>query len=251
MRANEAPPAEQDARRIPATERVLDFILREMDQGRLRPGARINAARISATLQLSAAPVREALGVLAGRGVVDLLPDRGAVMRPLTPSEVCQLWELIGPISAVGLSQAAAAIQQGADPEELERKYADIVAAAAGSSALAFILSLNDWHFTANGLGGNPFVSLSLDRLGVAYWDRYLVELVDVFANIAGYLENYRRMHEAVMAADGAAAAAILIYHANWSIKLVRSAEARLARTPRRKRRVPDRQSEAAVNRLN
>ncbi len=74
----------ENGKRVPATERVLDHILAEMDAGRLAAGGRVNAARIASTLELSAAPVRERSALLAGRGVLDLLPDRGAVMRPFT-----------------------------------------------------------------------------------------------------------------------------------------------------------------------
>ena len=92
----------------------FDHILAEMDAGRLRPGSRVNAARIAANLTLSVAPVREALSMLAGRGVLDLLPDRGAVMRPLTAKDVEQLWEIIAPVGGVGLDLAARAIAAGA-----------------------------------------------------------------------------------------------------------------------------------------
>ena len=52
-----------EERRAPAVERVLDHILNELDARQLKPGGRVNAARIAATLSLSVAPVREALSV--------------------------------------------------------------------------------------------------------------------------------------------------------------------------------------------
>lgn len=226
---------EPNERRIPATERVLDHILAEMDAGRMAAGSRVNAAKIAATLQLSAAPVREALSVLAGRGVIDLLPDRGAVMRPFSAAEVIQLWELIAPVAAVGVTLAAEAIAAGADPTPLQRQFDRICEDPFGRGALDFILRLNDWHGVANEIGGNPFVAAILDRLGLAYWDRYLVQLIDVAANVDGYIVNYRRLHEAVMAGDGRGAAAIVHYHAEWSSALVNAAEA--ARPTRRGRR--------------
>lgn len=222
-------------RRVPATERVLDHILAEMDAGRLAAGSRVNAARIATTLQLSAAPVREALSVLAGRGVLDLLPDRGAVMRPFSAAEVVQLWELIAPIAAVGVTLAAQAITAGADPAPLAQRFAAICDEPLGKGPLDFILRLNDWHAVANELGGNPFVAVILDRLGVAYWDRYLVQLIDVAGNVEGYIANYRRMHEAVLAGDGRAATAIVHFHAEWSSALVNAADA--ARHGRKGRR--------------
>jgi len=230
----ESQDTEAPARKVPATERVLDHILEELDAGRLGPGSRVNAARIAQDLGLSAAPVREALCVLAGRGVVELLPDRGAVMTPITSREVRLIWEIITPVGCVGLELAASALREGADPSELTAAYETLRARASDAPPIRFILALNEWHYVANRLGGNEYVTIALDRLGIAYWDRYLVGLIDVNANIRGYLENYRRMHESLLAGDGPAAAAALRFHAAWSVALINRAEATL---PRRRRR--------------
>jgi len=226
----------EDGRRIPAAERVLDFILAEMDAGRLQPGSRVNAARISDTLGLSAAPVREALSILAGRGVLNLLPDRGAIMRPFSAGEVAQLWEIIAAIGAVGVRLGAQAVGRGADPGEIVAKYQEIRRDPLAVAPVKFLLRVHEWHWAVHRLGGNDFVTSTLERLSLPYWDRYLTELIDVHANIDGYLTNYRRMHEAVMAADAESAEAIVRYHANWSIQLIRaSAEQGNVRRPRRK----------------
>jgi DNA-binding GntR family transcriptional regulator len=212
----------EEVKRVPAAERVLEFILAEMDAGRLGPGSRVNAARIAATLALSAAPVREALSILAGRGILDLLPDRGAVMRPISPHQVSQMWEVIAAVAGVGLRSAARAVAAGADTGEIVARYHDIGHEPLSVSPVAFLLRLNEYHWAVHRLGGNEFVTPALERLGVPYWDRYLAELIDVHANIEGYLTNYRRMHEAVLAADERAAAAIMDYHASWSVRLIR-----------------------------
>lgn len=199
---------------------MLEFILDEMDAGRLSPGSRVNAARISTTLGLSAAPVREALSVLAGRGVLDLLPDRGAVIRPMTILEYCQLWDVISAIASIGIKLAAEAVKTGADASELVACHDAIAHQPLPPAPLDFILRLNDWHYAANAIGGNPVVSEAMNRLAVPYWDRYLVEIIDVYANIDGYRSNYRRIHEAVMAGDGPAAIASFQFHAAWSVEL-------------------------------
>ena len=223
-------------RKIPATERVQAYVLEEMDAGRLQPGSRVNAAKIAEQLKLSAAPVREALCVLAGRGVVDLLPDRGAVMRPISAREVCMMWEMLVPIGAVGLKLAAEACTAGGDTSDIRAAYDAIRNDPFALPPLQFILRLNDWHYAVNRLGGNEFVNLALERLGVPYWDRYLVELIDVHANMKGYQDNYRRMHEAVMFGDGLAASAVMKFHADWSVALIRQAEAAMPKTRRSRR---------------
>lgn len=227
----------EDGKRVPAAERVLDFILAEMDAGRLEPGSRVNAARIAGTLGLSAAPVREALSILAGRGVLELLPDRGAIMRPFSAQQVSQMWEVIAAVGAVGLRLAAGAVIAGADTSDVVARYEDIGHEPLTVSPVAFLLRLNGYHWAVHRLGGNEFVTPALERLGVPYWDRYLAELIDIHANIDGYLTNYRRMHEAMMAGDGEAAAAVMHYHANWSIRLIRQRTEREGSTKRRRRK--------------
>jgi GntR family transcriptional regulator, rspAB operon transcriptional repressor len=226
-----------EGKRTPAAERVLDYILAEMDAGRLRPGSRVNAARIAATLDLSAAPVREALSILAGRGVLDLLPDRGAVMRPLSPREVAQMWEVIAEITALGLRLAGHAVADGGDTTEIAARHGEIGRDPLAVSSVKFLLRLNEYHWAIHRLGGNDFVTPALERLSVPYWDRYLAELIDVHAHIEGYLNNYRRMHEAVMAGDGEAAAAIIRHHARWSVQLIQHAAESSATTRRRRGR--------------
>ncbi len=147
--------APQESRRVPAAERVLDYILGEMDAGRLGPGARVNAAQIAATQRLSAAPVREALSVLAGRGVLDLLPDRGAVIRPISPHEAIKLWQVITPIAALGLRLGAERVAAGGDTTEIAQAYRVVRQEPLGDGPVLFLLRLNEYHFAVNRLGGN------------------------------------------------------------------------------------------------
>lgn len=225
------------ARRVPAVEVVLDHILTALETGQLHTGGRVNAARIATTLNLSVAPVREALSILAGRGVVELLPDRGAVMRQLTAQDVIQLWEIVSAIGCVGVELAAKAVAAGADTSPLIARYASIRDAPASLTPLRFLLRLNDYHWAAHDLAGNRYLTLALERLGLPYWDHYLVKFIDVRAHIDGYLGNYRRMHESILAGDAGAASAALRFHAAWSVNWIRNANADVVPLHRGRRR--------------
>jgi DNA-binding GntR family transcriptional regulator len=212
---------------------VLDHILGEMEAGRLGPGTRVNAARIAAELQLSVAPVREALSVLAGRGIVNLSPDRGAMVRDLTPREVIKIWEVMTPIVRVGMRLGARSVAAGADTSEIRAAIESIQKNPLERTPAQFLFKLNDWHYAVNRVGGNEFVTLAFERMGVVFWDSFLARFIDVRANITGYLENYRRMHEAVMAGDAHSAEAGLQFHADWSVALI---ERGIAAMPKRRR---------------
>jgi DNA-binding GntR family transcriptional regulator len=55
------------------------------------PGSRLKEAEIAARLGVSRTPVREALLQLEGEGLVELIPNRGAVVRELRREDVHEI----------------------------------------------------------------------------------------------------------------------------------------------------------------
>lgn len=62
--------------------------------GDLKPGERLLTAPLSERFSVSPTPLREALHRFTGEGLVEFLPQRGARVAPLTPSESSELAEL-------------------------------------------------------------------------------------------------------------------------------------------------------------
>lgn len=72
--------------------------------GELMAGRRVPEAILCARLGISRTPLREALKVLAAEGFVELRPNRGAVVAPIDPSEIADLFEVKGALErAIGL----------------------------------------------------------------------------------------------------------------------------------------------------
>lgn len=57
-------------------------------QGKLRPGDHLNQQILAGSLGASPIPVREALRILEGEGLVTFLPHRGVIVALVTPAEV-------------------------------------------------------------------------------------------------------------------------------------------------------------------
>lgn len=72
--------------------RLRDLIV----EGRLPAGERIQELEVAKLLGVSRTPVREALKVLASEGLVELLQQRGAVVRAFTPKDAQDMLEMIG-----------------------------------------------------------------------------------------------------------------------------------------------------------
>jgi DNA-binding GntR family transcriptional regulator len=73
---------------------VVQSLISDVFQGRIRAGAHLVTQELAQRFGVSHTPVREALITLAGIGIIDLLPNRGAVVRRVTATdvrEVCQV----------------------------------------------------------------------------------------------------------------------------------------------------------------
>jgi DNA-binding GntR family transcriptional regulator len=77
--------------------RVRDMIV----EGQLAAGLRIHEGKLCEQLGVSRTPLREALKVLAQEGLVTLLPNRGAVVTPLTVAELEQTIEVMRPLEVL------------------------------------------------------------------------------------------------------------------------------------------------------
>lgn len=78
-------------------ERLRDLIV----QGRLAPGARLNERVLCAQLGISRTPLREALKLLAQEGLVELLPNRGAMVSRIDPERLAATLQVMGALEAL------------------------------------------------------------------------------------------------------------------------------------------------------
>ena len=88
--------------RLPLTSQVATTIRDMIVQDVFKPGERIRERQLSAQLNVSRTPMREALKILEGEKLVTLLPNRGAVVVNPDPSEVRELLEILGALEALG-----------------------------------------------------------------------------------------------------------------------------------------------------
>ena len=80
-----------------AADRLRDLIV----QGRLAAGTRLNERLLTAQLGLSRTPLREAFKVLATEGLVELLPNRGAIVSQMDPVRLSESLAVMGALEAL------------------------------------------------------------------------------------------------------------------------------------------------------
>ena len=73
---------------------VIDEVRRSILDGSLRPGAPVSIAELSARLEVSHIPVREALRRLESEGLIELRRSRSAVVAPLSREDLANVFYL-------------------------------------------------------------------------------------------------------------------------------------------------------------
>lgn len=205
---------------------IVESLLADVFAGRLHAGQHLVTQDLAERFGVSHTPIREALIALAGSGIIDLLPNRGAVVREVTAKEVrevCQVRRVLeceavrracGRIDLHTLEKLAADLQQLADrPEHSDPKY--IERARAVDSRL---------HDTIAAACDNAFLARELARLKTLFrafrdvsWS-YARSRND-FRRLAGEAREHLAIVEALLAGDGKAAARAMSQHIRSGVK--------------------------------
>lgn len=152
--------------RSPFAERVYQALHEAIMDGRFAGGVRLKEVALAEQFNTSRTPIREALMQLERDGLIDLLPNRGAVVRSLSERDVEDAFQIRALLEGYGAAQAALRITEeqmqeleqicdemegpdgrGTSPETiaylLERndRFHQIILAASGNSRLPSALS--------------------------------------------------------------------------------------------------------------
>jgi len=121
-----------DGRPANQAERLAEVLQSRIAQGELPLGSWIRQESIAAEFGVSRTPVREALQVLQARGIVDLNPHRGALIRTPTAKEIQEAYLVRAELEGVAAELAArlatqAQIDRLLEAEELFARALDAV----------------------------------------------------------------------------------------------------------------------------
>ena len=86
--------ASQPVSRVPMRHQVTMRILTGIFQGMFRPGEHLVVQRLCEQYQTSPTPVRESMVELASLRMVELLPNRGAVVKPFGSQQVREISQI-------------------------------------------------------------------------------------------------------------------------------------------------------------
>jgi DNA-binding GntR family transcriptional regulator len=183
---------------------VADWLAERIISGEEEPGTRLKETTVARRAGVSRSPVREALRILEGEGLVDIIPRYGAFVAHIGIADVEELYAcrmLLEPVCA----RLAVNALHPAEVGELDLLRIQMENAVRDGDARRF-LSENINYFRTLMLHCPNATLLDLVELtwkkAVRYWS--------IFARLPRYgvmsIEQHRALHEAVRTGDGAAA---------------------------------------------
>ena len=197
----------QQTRAETVAERLRDMIAQNV----LQPGARIRERAIGEALQVSRTPMREALRILAAERLVELLPNRGAVVCDPSPQEIRDLLGVLAALEALAGEQAAAAATD-AEIAEIRALHFEMLAAFERQDRLAYFKLNQAIHRAIAAAAHNaPLAEIHAQLNARLYRVRYQSNLNNAKWHSA--IEEHEQILAALTARDGTALARTLRAH--------------------------------------
>lgn len=136
------------------TQRLTESLRADILAGSFKPGQRLKIMAVSQRYDVSPIPVREALRLLAGQGLVELQPHRGAVIRKVGTDYVRNMYDIRMALETMLVERACERIT--ADDHDRIRSAEAAYVAATKSQDAEVVLSTNAaFHRAITALAGN------------------------------------------------------------------------------------------------
>jgi DNA-binding GntR family transcriptional regulator len=180
-------------------------------EGVIEPGRKLNERTLAAQLQVSRTPLREAIRMLAAEGLVELLPNRGAVAAQLSDQDVVDTFEVIAGLEGQSGELAAERIAEH-ELNEIRALHFEMLAAHARRDLPAYYRLNAAIHNHINAAARNPVLTQTYRTVNARLQALRFRSNFDE-AKWSRAVREHERMIELLQARDGAALRQVLVSH--------------------------------------
>lgn len=200
-----------------SARKVYLGILSDLERGRMVPGQRLVETDLAHRFEVGRNAVREAIQHLAGRGVVDLSPNRSPAIRRLDPAESFEVLDVAEAMTR--LVARAAALRFGPEhAEPLAEAMDELAAAAATGEPAQFSWARRGFYRILLLVGGNRELQRLFPAIGT-----HIIHAQHPSPRMQGIrLADYQAMARAIIARDAESAEAAAAAHVDNVRAIVR-----------------------------
>lgn len=195
--------------RAQLSEDVAAHVREMILSGEVRPGTFLRTEPLAEAVGVSNTPVREGLLIVAGEGLVVLVPRRGFMVAELSRRDIRDMFWVQASLAGELARRAASEIDD-AQLDHLDEVYAEHRLADAGGDHETTVRCGHEFHRSVNLAADSPRLATMLGSLVKQLPNRF-------YNDIEGHSEDTMAAHPRVIAAlrarDGDAAAAAMNAH--------------------------------------
>ena len=155
---------ERRIERRPLHEEVIDQLRDRIVQGDLAPGARLNERVLCEQLGISRTPLREAIKMLATEGLVELMPNRGAIVTPLKAANIADTLAVMGTLESLA-GELACANAEESEIAEIRALHFEMLAHHARGDLAGYFKFNQLIHLRIIEASGNPVLANTYRQL--------------------------------------------------------------------------------------
>jgi DNA-binding GntR family transcriptional regulator len=192
-------------------QEVATRLRQRIVEGQIAPGAKLNERELSEQLRVSRTPLREAIKMLAAEGLVELLPNRGAVAASLGEQDVADTFEVIAGLEGQSGELAAQRITD-AELAEIRALHYEMLAAFTRRDLPTYYRLNAQIHALINAAARNPVLTQTWRNVNARLQALRFRSNFDQ-AKWQRAVKEHERMIELLAAHDGPALRALLVEH--------------------------------------
>ncbi len=192
-----------------AASRVRQMLV----EGVIAPGAKLNERELSDALKISRTPLREAIKMLAAEGLVELLPNRGAVALALSEADVVDTFEVMAGLEALSGELAAQRISE-AELAEIRAQHFEMLAAWTRRDLSSYYRLNAAIHRAINEAARNPVLRNTYNQVNARLQALRFRSNQDE-EKWGRAVQEHEQMIDALARRDAPAMRAVLVEHLN------------------------------------
>jgi DNA-binding GntR family transcriptional regulator len=207
-------------------QKIVETLLADVFRGEVSAGRHLVTQELAERFQVSHTPIREALIALAGIGIIDLVPNRGAIVRQVTAREVREVMQVRRALECEAVRLACGRIDLNelhTLAVRLKRMAGRNLVQPARFVAQARVLDSRLHDLIANSCG-NRFLANELNRLKTLFrafrdvsWTEH--EARHDFRRLADEAHEHLAIVDALRAGDRRAAVKAMSRHLRGGLK--------------------------------
>lgn len=206
MTLDSPPLAIQPVRSGDTVERTAEILKARILDGSLAPGQRLISRDLMEELCVSRGSLREAFQRLAADRLVDLIPNRGAIVRRLTADEVIHLFQIREALEGQAARLAAEHIDGGGQRAAFTALMEEGRQYRGRADLPAFIEYNRRFHQGIVAMSGNTELAELIDRYQLAVFMHMLRRSVGPSRLIRESVDQHDAIARAILDGDGHAA---------------------------------------------